>query len=166
VILIARSLPAPDRSIDVTGGFQGLGGIFPDAPSIRCFPQVIQSGFVCLLRQPVVHHVVDCRADHLAKSRPALKQSRRIKGFGVSPGSRVPARCRKCFKFDIREAGGLEGPPGRRRSAQGLPKIFSGFSRIRAVTGRTNIPGDAGSAKNTECFKRETSMAPIRISQT
>jgi len=92
-------MPSPIRSVDVSGGFQGLGGVFPDAPSIRCFPQVIQSGSVSPLLEPVIRHIVDCRADLDAKSRPAGKKSRRSKGSGDSPTSGASARCAKCFRF-------------------------------------------------------------------
>jgi len=92
-------MPSPIRPVDVSGGFQGLGGVFPDAPSIRCFPQVIESGLVSLMLQPVVHHVVDCRADLDAKSRPAGGKTRRSKGSVDSSVDRVSARCTKCFRF-------------------------------------------------------------------
>ncbi|WP_155628016.1 hypothetical protein [Burkholderia territorii] len=95
-------MPSPVSPGRRFGGFQGLGGVFPDAPSIHCFPQVIESGLVCPLLQPVVHHVVDCRADLDAKSRPAGRKTRRSKGSVESPDNRVSARCTKCFRFDIR----------------------------------------------------------------
>lgn len=120
----ARTMPSPIRPVDVSGGFQGLGGVFPDAPSIRCFPQVIESGLVSLLLQPVVHHVVDCRADLDAKSRPAEKKSRRSKGSGGSPVSRVWARCAKCFRFDIRQRAGAACRQGAAVLCKG-PKKFS-----------------------------------------
>lgn len=95
-------MPSPVSPGRRFGGFQGLGGVFPDAPSIHCFPQVIESGLVCPLLQPAVHHVVDCRADLDAKSRPAGRKTRRSKGSVESPDNRVSARCTKCFRFDIR----------------------------------------------------------------
>lgn len=127
VILFARTMPSPIRPVDVSGGFQGLGGVFPDAPSIRCFPQVIESGLVSLLLQPVVHHVVDCRADLDAKSRPAGGKTRRIKGSGDSPVDRVSAHCTKCFRFDIRMRAGAAC---RQRAAvlcKGAKKISRDF---------------------------------------
>ncbi len=124
VILFARTMPSPIRPVDVSGGFQGLGCVFPDAPSIRCFPQVIQSGLVSLLLQPVVHHVVDCRADLIAKSRPAGGKTRRSKGFVDSSIERVSARCTKCFRFDIRVQAGAACRQGAAVLCKG-PKKFS-----------------------------------------
>nr|WP_223964929.1 hypothetical protein [Burkholderia diffusa] len=125
VILFARTMPSPIRPVDVSGGVQGLGGVFPDAPSIRCFPQVIESGLVSLLLQPVVHHVVDCRADLDAKSRPAGGKTRRIKGSGDSPVDRVSAHRTKCFRFDIRMRAGA----ACRQRAAVLCKGAKKFSR-------------------------------------
>lgn len=107
------------------GGVQGLGGVFPDAPSIRCFPQVIESGLVSLLLQPVARHVVDCRADLDAKSRPARRKTRRSKGSVESTDNRVSARRTKCFRFDIRM---MCGAASRQRSVA-LCKGSKKFSR-------------------------------------
>ncbi|WP_164714716.1 hypothetical protein [Burkholderia ambifaria] len=115
------------RSVDDSGGFQGLGGVFPDAPSIRCFPQVIQSGSVSPLLEPVIRHIVDCRADLDAKSRPAAKKTRRSKGSGDSPTSGASARCAKCFRFDIRVPVAVTCRRERRRAVQGIKKFSRDF---------------------------------------
>lgn len=159
-------MPSPVSPGRRFGGFQGLGGVFPDAPSIRLFPQVIESGLVCPLLQPVVHHVVDCRADLDAKSRPAGRKTRRSKGSVESPDNRVSARCTKCFRFDIRLPPGAACRLRPGRAVQGLEKIFSGFSRIHVARPPTCLRHTARPAKNPECFKRETSFAPVRFSQT
>lgn len=125
--------------------FKAWAAYFPDAPWIRCFPQVIEPGFVSLLRQPVFHHVVDCRADHLAKSRPALKKSRRSKGSGDSPGCPVPARCPKCFKFDIRAPARPDGQPGAAALRKGSKKFCRDFPE---------------SAKS--CIRRPFRTVPVR----
>jgi len=124
------------RSVDDSGGFQGLGGVFPDAPSIRCFPQVIQSGWVSPLLEPVIRHIVDCRADLDAKSRPAGNKSRRSKGSGVSPECRAPARRLKCFKSDIRVvafpgagAGGAALHKGLKKFSRDFPESAQSLSR-------------------------------------
>ncbi|WP_175687705.1 hypothetical protein [Burkholderia anthina] len=147
--------------------FAGSDGVFPDARSIRRIPQVIRSGVICLSRQPVARHIVDCRADLLAKTRPAGKKSTPGKGFGKSCRRGITARCVKCFKSDIR-------PPffaahrfdRRRRAAQRPQKIFSGLSRIGSTARKTCIPHHAAPAKSEECFMRETSNAPASFSQT
>ncbi len=125
VILVARTEPSSIRSVDDPGGFRDLGGVFPVAPWIRCLPRVTESGLVSLLLQPVVHHVVVCRADLDAKSRPAGRRTRRSKGSAEFPVNRVSARCTKCFRFDIRM------PPGAacRQRVAALCKGSKKFSR-------------------------------------
>ncbi|WP_175719555.1 hypothetical protein [Burkholderia anthina] len=146
--------------------FAGSDGVFPDARSIPCIPQVIRSGFIRLSRRPVARHIVDCRADHLAKSRPAGKKSTRSKGFGKSCRRRITAQCKKCFKSDIRAPSSPARRFRRHRAAQGLEKILSGLSRIHTVTRKTRVPNHAVPVKNEECFMRETSNPPTPFSQT
>lgn len=171
VILVARTMPSPIRSVDVSGGFQGLGGVFPDAPSIRCFPQVIQSGSVSPLLEPVIRHIVDCRADLDAKSRPAGKKSRRSKGSGDSPTSGASARCAKCFRFDIHVPDAVTCRRERRRAVQGTKNFLGTFPNPRgrspdagSTTCRTGQKPGMFQARNIICAGAGFSDAKTRFS--
>ncbi|CAG9268520.1 hypothetical protein BCEP4_510067 [Burkholderia cepacia] len=130
--------------------------MFPDA--LRpFFPPVIPvPGSVCLLPEPPGRHLVDCRANAYAKSRPPEAESRRSKGSGDARSPRPGARCAKCFKIDIGFPASVSRLNARRRAAQRIKNFYSGFSR---TLDGARVPSDRRGAQPvemTECFKAET----------
>lgn len=115
-----------------------------------------EAGSVCLLPEPPGRHLVDCRANAYAKSRPCWAKSRRIKGSGDADVPRHGARCAKCFKIDLSARAGVASLNAGRRAVQRIEYFFSGLSRRSEDARSCRDWHGAEPVKMTECFKAET----------
>ncbi|MCA7951403.1 hypothetical protein LGM43_14110 [Burkholderia seminalis] len=111
-------------------------------------------------------HIVDCRANAYAKSRPSRAKSRRIKGSGEVGSLLHRGRCPICFKFERPAAAAAAGPNARRRAAQRPEKISLGLSRTRYADLAPRARRDATPVKIAKCFKPETRNPIAWISHT
>ncbi|WP_175002130.1 hypothetical protein [Burkholderia lata] len=125
-----------------------------------------EAGSLFLLPEPPGRHIVDCRANAYAKSRPPRTKSRRSKGSGDACVPLPAPRCAKCFKIDISARASVASLNACRRPAQRIENFFSGLSRTPEAARACRDWCGAEPVEMTECFKAETRKPAARISHT